>query len=292
MAERLIVLDTETTGLSIGDGHRIIEVCCIELIERRRTGNDFYRRVNPNRPIDLDATAIHGIKNADVEREPQFSTIADELIAFVRGTVLIIHNAQFDLTFLDMEVERAGLSIEFGRICSVVDTLALARARHPLQKNTLDALCRRYGIDRSARAKWHGALIDAGLLADLYLAMTSGQSNIALESESEECEQRSSLLTELLPPKEESLRVIRATTSEIELHEDKMRAIHKTHVKTVEQKVKDLSARIKKIPEEIAKEGNHTKLEKLRQELRGREFDLSTTEAELPVVRQEGPRYF
>lgn len=220
------------------------------------------------------------------------SYIADALIDFVRGATLVIHNAPFDLSFLDMEVEKSGLTLEFRDICGVIDTLALARARHPMQRNNLDALCRRYGIDTSARAKGHGALIDAGLLADLYLIMTTGQSSMALDSDPEKSVRRSSLLDKLLSAREEPLRVIRANPSEVEHHEERMREIHKKHVKTLEQKVKDLDAKIKQLAEKIAIEKDLIKREKLRDELRESQSDLSTAEAALPLIRLEGPRYF
>lgn len=305
MAERLVVLDTETTGISISDGHRILEVGCIEIIARRRTRRDFYMRTNPGRPIDPEATKVHGIRDADVENEPHFSAIADALIAYVRGATLIIHNAQFDLSFLDMEIEKAGLQVKLREICKVVDTLTLALARHPQQKNTLDALCHRYGIDTSKRATAHGALIDAELLADLYLAMTTVQSRMDLGSSSVASTRRLSRLAELLSAKEENLMVIRASPGEIRLHEEKLQAIHKVHLKALERKVEDLKTEVRKIIERISIIKNENQvssssespscacealehLDKLHDVLLKKESELSSTETKLIKVRREG----
>jgi DNA polymerase-3 subunit epsilon len=177
---RQIVLDTETTGLEPELDHRIIEIGCVELINRRATGRTFHRYLNPERDIDEGARAVHGISRAELDGQPRFAEVADELLAFVSGAELVIHNAAFDVAFLDAELARiAGERRQVAQLCQVLDTLALARELHPGQRNSLDALCKRYSIDNSAR-ELHGALLDARILADVYLAMTGGQSALAL----------------------------------------------------------------------------------------------------------------
>ncbi|MCU0761178.1 MAG: DNA polymerase III subunit epsilon [Steroidobacteraceae bacterium] len=177
---RQIILDTETTGLEADRGHRIIEIGCVELANRRVTGRRFHRYLNPDRDIDEGALAVHGITRAQLEREPRFPEIADELLAFCEGAELVIHNAAFDLGFLDAELKRLPREfVPMATRCRVLDTLVLARELHPGQRNSLDALCKRYGVDNSQR-ELHGALLDAMILADVYLAMTGGQGALAL----------------------------------------------------------------------------------------------------------------
>ncbi len=177
---RQIVLDTETTGLEPELNHRIIEIGCVELVNRRATGRTFHRYLNPEREIDDGALAVHGISRAELDGQPRFAEIVEELIAFVSGAELVIHNAAFDVAFLDAELARlAGETRQVTTFCQVLDTLALARELHPGQRNSLDALCKRYSIDNSAR-ELHGALLDARILADVYLAMTGGQGALAL----------------------------------------------------------------------------------------------------------------
>jgi DNA polymerase III subunit epsilon len=172
---RQIILDTETTGLEAAQNHRIIEIGCVELVSRRPTGRHFHRYLNPERDIDEGALAVHGITRARLEPEPKFGEIAAELIEFLRGAELIIHNAAFDVAFLDAEFARlAGEQVTVAALCTVVDSWALARQMHPGQRNNLDALCKRYNIDNSGR-QLHGALLDAQLLGEVYLAMTGGQ---------------------------------------------------------------------------------------------------------------------
>jgi DNA polymerase III subunit epsilon len=181
---RQIVLDTETTGLEPEQGHRIIEIGCIEVVNRRITGRTFHRYVNPERDVDDGALAVHGISRADLEREPRFAEIADELTAFIADAELVIHNAAFDVAFLNVELAECARRVgteprTIASLCRVLDTLALAREMHPGQRNSLDALCKRYSIDNSRR-ELHGALLDAQLLAEAYLAMTGGQATLAL----------------------------------------------------------------------------------------------------------------
>jgi DNA polymerase III subunit epsilon len=177
---RQIVLDTETTGLEPELNHRIIEIGCVELVNRRATGRTFHRYLNPERDIDEGALAVHGISRTELDGQPRFAEIAEELLAFVTGAELVIHNAAFDVAFLDAELARlTGEPRQMAAMCQVLDTLALARELHPGQRNSLDALCKRYSIDNSAR-ELHGALLDARILADVYLAMTGGQGALAL----------------------------------------------------------------------------------------------------------------
>jgi DNA polymerase-3 subunit epsilon len=178
---RQIVLDVETTGLETSAGHRIIEIGCVELLNRRPTGQRFHRYLNPEREIDAGALAVHGIDSSRLAQAPRFAEIVDELLAFIRGAELIIHNAPFDVGFLDAEFARLSGDVRtVSAVCKVLDTLALARGLHPGQRNSLDALCKRYSVDNTKR-DLHGALLDAGILVDVYLAMTGGQSALALD---------------------------------------------------------------------------------------------------------------
>jgi DNA polymerase-3 subunit epsilon len=173
---RRIVLDTETTGLELSEGHRIVELACLELSGRRATGRQFHRFVNPEREIDFAASQVHGLTAEDLSDKPRFVDIADEFLAFVEGAELLIHNAAFDVAFLDAELERAGRP-RVSALCPVVDTLEMAREAHPGKRNSLDALCERYFVDNSRRTL-HGALLDAQLLADVWIAMTRGQETL------------------------------------------------------------------------------------------------------------------
>ena len=177
---RQIVLDTETTGLELEQGHRVIEIGCVELVNRRDTGRHFHRYVCPDREIDDAALKVHGIRREFLLSQPRFHEIAQELLAFIDGAELIIHNAAFDVAFLDMELKRLqGETRCVTSLCRVIDTLVVARQMHPGQRNSLDALCRRYGIDNAHR-DLHGALLDAKILSNVYLAMTGGQGALTL----------------------------------------------------------------------------------------------------------------
>lgn len=178
---RQIILDTETTGLEHSQGHRLIEIGCVEMINRRLSGRHFHRYINPQREIDAGAIEVHGITNEMLVDKPLFHQIVDELIEFIGGAELIIHNAPFDIGFLNNEVSLLGRAERIDQICTVIDTLVLARQRHPGQKNNLNALCQRYGVDNSQR-ELHGALLDAEILAEVYLAMTGGQTALELAS--------------------------------------------------------------------------------------------------------------
>ena len=180
---RQIVLDTETTGLSTAQGHRIIEVGCIELDNRRFTGREYHRFVNPERDIDEGAQRVHGISRADLEGQPRFADIAEELLEFLKGAELVIHNADFDVGFIEHELKLMNHpKAKIDDHATILDTLSLARSMHPGQRNSLDALCKRYEIDSSKRDV-HGALIDAELLAGVYLAMTGGQTALSLDED-------------------------------------------------------------------------------------------------------------
>ncbi len=222
---RQIVLDTETTGLEAERGHRVIEIGCIELIARRRTGNVFHRYINPERDIDPGALEVTGITREFLDDKPRFADIADDFLAFVDGAELIIHNAPFDLGFLEAEFARLGSAGRLTSRVTVVDTLALARERFPGQRNSLDALCRRYAVDNSHRTL-HGAMLDASLLADVYLAMTAGQGVLALASGPAPSQRRAVPLPERWPAGA-AVPVRRATEAERALHAARLEAIER-----------------------------------------------------------------
>jgi DNA polymerase-3 subunit epsilon len=182
LAARQIVLDTETTGLNAKLGDRVIEIGCVELLHRRITERSFHRYVNPEREIDEGAVKVHGVTNDFLADKPKFADIAAEFLDYVRGAELVIHNADFDVEFLDRELAAAGLGKLSEHVSGVVDTLALARELHPGKRNSLDALCERYAIS-NARRTLHGAVVDAELLAEVYLAMTRGQERLGMELE-------------------------------------------------------------------------------------------------------------
>jgi len=214
---RQVVLDTETTGLDVSKGHRIIEIGCVELVNRRRTNRNYHRYIRPDREIDEGAIAVHGITNQRLADEPRFEEICEEFVAFISGAELIIHNADFDVGFLDQEFRNAGLkSTSIAGLCEVIDTLPMARQIHPGQRNSLDALCKRYDVDNSGR-DFHGALLDAQLLADVYLAMTGGQG--ALRLDAEPVAVRANGPGPRLNRESLALNVVRATRAETEAHE-------------------------------------------------------------------------
>jgi DNA polymerase-3 subunit epsilon len=213
---RQIVLDTETTGLSWEKGNRIVEVGCIELIERRPTGRQFQRYFNPGREMEPGAQEVTGLSLDFLSDKPRFETVLDELLDFIRGAELIIHNASFDVGFLNHELSLAGA--DYGRLehhASVLDTLAMARERFPGQRNSLDALCKRLGVDNGHR-KLHGALLDAELLAEVYLGLTAGQGDLVLAPVGEPGQARVVDLTVSLAG---ARRVLRASEAELAAHE-------------------------------------------------------------------------
>lgn len=219
---RQIVLDTETTGLDPNDGHRIIEVGCVEIVDRRCTNNVLHFYINPERDIDDGAAEVHGITREQLADKPVFAAIAESLMDFIRGAELVIHNAPFDVGFLNAEFARLG-GVRIEEHCTVLDTLVLARQKHPGQRVSLDALCKRYGVDNSGR-ELHGALLDARLLADVYLVMTGGQVGLSLGGE-QSSDGVSIETIRRLPAQREALRVVRASAEEREAHDRKLGGI-------------------------------------------------------------------
>lgn len=217
---RQIILDTETTGLETADGHRIIEIGCYELNNRRPTGNTFHYYLNPDREVDAGALEVHGITNEYLADKPRFAEIAGAFLDFVRDAQLVIHNAPFDVGFINNELAR--LEGTWGEItdhAGVLDTLALARGMHPGQRNSLDALCKRYGIDNAQR-ELHGALLDAQILADVYLAMTGGQTALSLHAEAEGGDgSAASYGIRRLAADRPALAVVHASAEELAAHE-------------------------------------------------------------------------
>jgi DNA polymerase III subunit epsilon len=221
---RQIIFDTETTGLEPAQGHRVIEIGLVELVNRRPTGRTFHRYLNPERPVDEGAKAVHGLSDAFLAEQPKFADIAADFIAFIRGAELIAHNASFDVGFLDHELGRLPEKYLIADLATVTDTLELARKLHPGQRNSLDALCKRYAVDNSNR-EYHGALLDARLLADVYLAMTGGQSSLILRADSE----RSSIGSDR-PRRHRpavTVPIVRPSEAELALHEAMLDRIHK-----------------------------------------------------------------
>lgn len=220
---RQIALDTETTGLSPAQGHRVIEIGCIEMIDRRFTGREYHVFIHPDREIDEAAQRVHGISLDDLETAPRFPEIADEFLAFVAEAELVIHNADFDVGFLEHELKLMGHpQPKMTEHSTVLDTLSLARKLHPGQRNSLDALCKRYEVDASKRDV-HGALIDSDLLARVYLAMTGGQTALSLDAEATDAqgEQTRAALSgaEAKAAPDLNLVVIRATAEEAAAHD-------------------------------------------------------------------------
>lgn len=213
----MIILDTETTGIDPEAGHNVIEIGCVEMVRRKLTGNTWHQYIKPDREVEAEAIEVHGITNEFLADKPRFAELAHEFLEFVRGAELIIHNAAFDIGFLNTELARNGINERVDEICTVVDTLMLARKKHPGQRNSLDALCRRYGIDNSHR-ELHGALLDSEILADVYLVLTGGQTSLQLgqgdseDGEGEEPIRRIDASALVLP-------IVRANTDEIALHE-------------------------------------------------------------------------
>lgn len=223
---RQIVLDTETTGIDPKEGHRIIEIGCVEVVNRRLTGNHFHVYINPGRHIEQEAIEVHGITNEFLADKPTFSQVAQEFVSFIKGAQLVIHNAPFDVGFMDHEfgMEGSTKGVITNQICDVLDTLTLARQMHPGQKNNLDALCKRYGIDNSHRTL-HGALLDAEILADVYLLMTGGQTKLKLASSSGS--DADSTAIRRVKRSANKLKVIKATADEITQHEARLDIVEK-----------------------------------------------------------------
>jgi DNA polymerase-3 subunit epsilon len=224
---RQIVLDTETTGLEVSRGHRIIEIGCVELVDRKLTGNHYHQYINPERDIDQGAIEVHGITSEFLSDKPLFSQIAQDFYDFVDGGELIIHNAPFDIGFLDSELERLDQGYrELDSVCKIIDTLLMARSKHPGQRNNLDALCTRYFVDNSQR-DLHGALLDAEILADVYLLMTGGQTTFQLSSGDSGAGDGTQNLSSIrrLSADRKPLPVIQAGPAEITAHEHQLDVI-------------------------------------------------------------------
>jgi len=225
---RQIILDTETTGLEPAQGHRVIEIGLVELINRRPTGRTFHRYLNPERPVDEGAKAVHGLSDEFLAGQPKFAEVAADFIEFVRGSELIAHNANFDVGFLDHELGRLPNPYLIADLAKVTDSLEIARKLHPGQRNSLDALCKRYTVDNSNR-EFHGALLDARLLADVYLAMTGGQGTLILGSGQSSTHagldrprrSRPTVIVPIIPPSAE----------EVARHEAMLKRIDKAHKK-------------------------------------------------------------
>ena len=229
MDKRQIVLDTETTGLEVNQGHRIIEIGCVEMVNRRITGRHYHQYIHPQRDIDAGAMEVHGITLEFLAGKPIFEEVATEFAQFVEGAELIIHNAPFDVGFIDAELERLDSDIPpLAELCSVLDTLQMARHKHPGQRNNLDALCQRYEIDNTSRTL-HGALLDAEILAEVYLAMTGGQASLGLGADGSDASGSgigdADVAIRRLPADRHPLTVLRASSAELERHEAKLQEL-------------------------------------------------------------------
>lgn len=223
---RQIVLDTETTGLEPSEGHRIIEIGCVELQDRRPTGRVFHEYLNPEREVDPGALEVHNISNEFLANKPRFAEVAAEFIKFISGAELVIHNAAFDVGFINSELRALGdAAADVAQQCKILDTLELARRLHPGQKNSLDALCKRYQVDNSSR-EYHGALLDAQILADVYLAMTGGQAALALDA-SPQGGRGLDGVAHFVERKGLRLRVVPASEAELKAHQERLEAINK-----------------------------------------------------------------
>ncbi|HEY5603330.1 MAG TPA: DNA polymerase III subunit epsilon [Gammaproteobacteria bacterium] len=223
---RQIVLDTETTGLEPSQGHRIIEIGCVELVNRQLTGNHYHQYINPDREVEEGAIEVHGISNEFLVDKPRFEAIAEDFIEFIKDAELIIHNAPFDVGFINHEFKLLGKrypAVE--SLCTVLDTLAMARQKHPGQKNSLDALCKRYEVDNAHRAL-HGALLDAEILADVYLRMTGGQAALLLGGQDSENMLQAQAIRRI-PADRPPLPVISADAEELAAHQQRLQAINK-----------------------------------------------------------------
>ena len=218
MTLRQIVLDTETTGMPVEEGHRLIEIGAVELVERRLTHRNYHQYLNPERVVDAGAFAVHGLSNDFLENKPRFNEVAEEFLDYVRGAELIIHNAAFDVGFLDAELKRAGFPPLAEHVDLVTDSLAIARDKHPGQRNSLDALCRRYQIDNSDRTL-HGALLDSEILADVYLALTGGQWDLSFDNPAETATAAQAALG-TIPADRPRLRVIEPEAEAAAAHAD------------------------------------------------------------------------
>jgi DNA polymerase III subunit epsilon len=224
---RQVVLDTETTGIEISQGHRVIEIGCVELLDRKLTGRHYHQYINPNRVVEAGAMEVHGITNEFLADKPLFADIAQAFFEFIKGAELVIHNAPFDVGFMDHEFAKLGPANpgKTADYCGVLDTLVMARQKHPGQRNSLDALCQRYGVDNSKR-DLHGALLDAEILADVYLLMTGGQRNLLLSDDDAESGGVDTAIRRVSSDRP-VLRVLKASELELAAHEERLKEIDK-----------------------------------------------------------------
>jgi DNA polymerase-3 subunit epsilon len=222
---RKIILDTETTGISPTQGHRIIEIGCVEVINRRITNRRYHQYLQPDRQIDAGAARVHGITNAMLAGKPRFVDVVDEFMNFVKGAELVIHNAAFDVGFINHELQLLNQNRQqLEASCTILDTLALAKKLHPTQKNNLDALCKRYNIDNSNR-QLHGALLDAEILAEVYLAMTGGQVSLLSSSNEQQVDKQN--IVKPISSNRAKLKTINPSQEELELHKNMLSRIDK-----------------------------------------------------------------
>lgn len=224
---RQIILDTETTGLSPEAGHRVIEIGCVELLDRKLTGRNLHLYLNPEREVDEEARAVHGLSNDFLSDKPKFAEVADELTAYLQGAELIIHNAPFDMGFLNMEMQRLGRPALSSLVAGVIDTLAMAKQAYPGKRNSLDALCSRLEVDNSGRT-FHGALLDAELLAEVYIRLTRGQETLLIEEEEPAAALDEPTEGPSLDLSRFELPVLYANAQEIEAHDEVLRQIDKS----------------------------------------------------------------
>ena len=227
---RQIVLDTETTGLETSQDHRIVEIGCVEMVNRKLTGRHYHQYINPQRKVDEGAMEVHGITDQFLEDKPVYAAISSDFLNFLDDAELVMHNAPFDVGFINHELKKlSGKHSPLGSTCKIIDTLALARKKHPGQKNNLDALCKRYGVDNSQR-DLHGALLDAEILADVYLLMTGGQVNLNInqQSDADSGEISTTASIRRLPSDRNPLPIVRASAAELLCHEEKLAAIKKS----------------------------------------------------------------
>jgi len=224
---RQVVLDTETTGLEVEQQHRIIEIGCVEIVNRRLTGRTYHQYLNPERDIDEGAQQVHGLTRERLAKEPTYAQVHAAFVEFIGDAELIIHNAPFDVAFLNAEFARLRHEAKVQDLCRVLDTLALARQMHPGQRNNLDALCKRYSVDNSHR-DYHGALLDARILADVYLTMTGGQAKLTLSAESDTARSRARHAAPARSDSGARVAVIRCSEQEMAAHEQVLALLDKT----------------------------------------------------------------
>ena len=237
MAKKYIILDTETTGLEVKQGHRVIEIGAVLLNDRKKSEDHFHTYLNPSRLIDEEASKVHGITNSDLDDKPSFDEIAEEFIQFIEGSTLVIHNAPFDVGFLNNELQLASTSYpKIEDICEVEDSLVIARDKYPGQRNSLDALASRFDISGYDRT-FHGALLDANILADVYMSLTGGQSKFEFISNGSDLNTKKDKSEDMVMDVNKNLISISSSNDDINAHEEKLLEIEKNHsIKTIWRK--------------------------------------------------------